>query len=351
MNDHTKNYQLEHGDCLAVMRDMDADSVDLIYLDPPFNTGRVWVGANGMKFDDNFNSRKDEYVSFNEVALHDLFAATMRLANNAMRSYLVFLAARLIEMRRLLKPTGSIYLHCDDTAGAYIKLLMDGVFGIKNYRNTIIWRRSYGKGTNQETKSFGSITDNIYFYGASDKVIVDIPKIEPLVEPVFPYEDQWGGRYRKVACLYRDSGLGSRPTFTWRGYRPELGWRVSFENLERMYAEHRIHFTKANIPYRKQYVDEYEGVAVGDLWNDIAVASGNERVGCPTQKPVALLERIIAASSNRGSCVLDPFCGSGTTGIAAVNLGRAFIGIDANADAVKLAQTRLTDATKQEALL
>jgi len=295
-----------HGDCLRVMRIMPAKSIDLIYLDPPFNSGKNWG-----EFDDRW--KWDEYLAF--------------------------MRARLRQCHRVLKSTGTIYLHCDPNISHYLKVMMDSIFGRANFRNEITWKRSHN---HSDAKKFGALTDRILFYGHPSKFNPQrVPYSAKYIAESFRHDDGDGrGRYR-VDNLSPPGGRG--PVFEFHGHtRP---WVMTKTNLKALEKDGRIYIPNRGqrIPARKRYLAETSGRVVGDIWTDISPvgSSANERTGYPTQKPVALLERIIKASSNPGDVVLDPFCGSGTTLVAAQKLGRKWIGIDANKRACELARERL----------
>ena len=269
------------------------------------------------------------------------------LGENDVMAYLVMMAPRLYHLWRVLKPTGSIYLHCDPTASHYLKLLLDGIFGAKNFKNEVIWQRASVKG--DVRRKFGANHDVVLFYSKTSE---------------FTFHSQFGhqheeymGRFRlddnDGRGLYRLAPLDSpnpRPnlTYEYKGYQPPVkGWRVSRELMEQLDADGRLAFPSSagGRIARKHYVQEQEGPKIGDTWTDIATlqAVGKERLGYPTQKPVALLERIINASSNPGDVVLDPFCGCGTAIAAAQKLGRRWLGIDVTPIATSLIQKRLYD--------
>ena len=331
---------------------MNSDSVDLVYLDPPFNSGKQWsapVGseAAGASFKDAWTLSDVDLAWHGEIAeehpaLYAILDAAGVAHGRAMKSYLIYMAVRLIEMRRVLKDTGSIYLHCDDTAGAYLKMTMDAVFGKDNYRNEITWKRSTVKGSRGARKTLGKDVDLILFYSRTSKTAFKVPKAEPTNKPKFPYTDDVGN-YRPVTRLIAEAGLHDCPRYEWHGLNPEYGWRVSKSNLEALYAEGRIHWNGSGKPFRKQYESEYEGVDVGSLWADIPFLApqAKERIGYPTQKPLELLERIIKASSNEGDMVLDPFCGCATACVAAEKLGREWVGIDISPKAAELVRSRM----------
>ena len=316
-----------HGDCLDTMNKMKCNSIDLIYADPPFNSGRNYTGSAGT-FGDRWKTRQQ---------------------------YLDFMQERLEEMHRMLKSTGSLYLHCDPTASHYLKIILDSIFDSKNFNNEIIWKRSASsqKGSQHKPKKFGSNHDIILFYCKNRaKFKFESPKKIPTNDVLtkFPKIDKNGRRWKNDSHhIWRTRNMGDRPSlcYTWRGFKNphSSGWRLSKKRLEEEYKKGNIVIIEKNGVrklVRKVYIEDYEGENMGDLWDDIPnVTTGKERSGYPTQKPVLLLERIIMSSSKLGGVVLDPFCGSGTTCVVAKNLDRSYIGIDASKNACVVARDRL----------
>ena len=255
-------------------------------------------------------------------------------------------------MHRILKPTGSIYLHCDPTASHYLKLILDDLFGKNNFRNEIVWQRASGraKGSQHESRSLGRDTDSIFHYSKSDAFVhnaVSRPLTEAEELEKFPIIDSNGRRYNTDTPIFCQPSMGARPNLCYE-YKGVVnphpsGWRVSKEKLIGMDEAGYIIWRKGKRPLRKAYADEYKGKPIGSLWTDISIASGSERTGYPTQKPLALLDRIIKASSNENDMVLDPFCGCATTLVAADRLQREWIGIDISAKAAELVVERIRD--------
>ncbi len=246
-------------------------------------------------------------------------------------AYLCMMAPRLLEMKRVLKPTGSIYLHCDPTASHYLKLLMDAVFDPGNYRNEITWKRS---AAHNDSKRYGANTDIILFYTKTD--------IYRWFPQYIDHGDEYLKRFRGVdqdGRKWMDTDLSAKG-LSGGGYEYEYKgvtslWRVPITTMERLDAENKLHFTNVNNPSKmgirlKRYLDENKGRTLQCLWDDIFPinSQANERLGYPTQKPEALLERIIKASSNENDVILDPFCGCGTAVAVAERLNRKWIGID-----------------------
>ncbi len=269
----------------------------------------------------------------------------MWLANDNMMSYLVMMAPRLVELRRVIKADGSIYLHCDSTASHYLKLLMDAVFGPPGFQNEIIWQRTAVKG--DARRKFGSVHDVLLLYSKTEDYFFNsVYRLQ---------DDEYRGRFRlddhDGRGLYRIAPLDSpnpRPnlTYEYKGYQPPAkGWRVSLDLMQKLDAEGRLAFPKSDTGRigRKHYLSEQKGAKVTDVWVDIPPlqAASAEKLHYPTQKPLALLERIVLASSSEGDVVLDPFCGCGTTVDAAQALGRRWIGIDIAYLAIDVIKTRL----------
>ncbi|MCC5983041.1 MAG: restriction endonuclease [Rhodobacteraceae bacterium] len=360
---------LYYGDNLAVLRESVADeSVDLIYLDPPFNSNAsynvLFRGPSGQEsaaqieaFDDTWHWNDSAEAAFGEVlrsgngaAAEMLRAMRSFLGENDMMAYLAMMAVRLIELHRVLKPTGSLYLHCDPTASHYLKILLDAVFGPTRFLNEVVWKRT---SAHSSAKRWGPVHDVILYYAKSDKfdwIGTHQPYDDTYIDAFFTHTDPDGRRWRRADL----TGAGVRNGASgkaWKGIDVTAKgrhWAFPVEKLDEMDAEGKIHWPKreGGVPQRKRYLDELPGMPVQDVITDIKPIHniGGERLGYPTQKPVALLERIIAASSNPGDVVLDPFCGCGTTVHAAQKLDRNWIGIDVTHLAIGLIEKRLRDA-------
>ena len=372
------NRILYAADCLDVLNDEDelpSESIDLIYLDPPFNSnsnynlpfkGRDKSLKPVEAFKDTWEWTADDGGRLEEMESDPRtrsLAAIVRFAQEvegygrrakpSLAAYLINMSLRLLAMRRVLKPTGSIYLHCDPTASHYLKLAMDAVFGKKNFRNEIVWKRyaSKGKGSQHLPKSWGSMTDTILYYAYPKSALSPFRELtEAEVLEKFPKLDEQGRRYNTGTPLFRSRGMGPRPNlcYEWRGFvNPHSsGWRLSKERLEEEYQKGNVIILPDEKLERRKYEDDYAGEPVGSLWaeNILTLSSNsNERLGYPTQKPLALLERIIKASSNPDDIILDPFCGCGTTVHAAETLGRRWIGIDISPFSTGLIRERMID--------
>jgi len=354
---------LYYGNNLPILRDYLADeTVDLVYLDPPFNSNANYnvlfaekdgsQAASQIKaFDDTWHwtleseRQWQETVEAGGKVSQALQAFRQLLGANDMLAYLTMMAPRLVELRRVLKPTGSLYLHCDPTASHYLKVLLDAVFGPKVFQNELVWKRFSAHG--DVRKRFGRIHDVVFFYSKTNELLFN-PLYGELSEDYTTrffrhVEPGTGRRYRLQNVL---SPNPNRPnlTYDWNGHvRP---WKWTREKMQELHDVGRLQYSSTGYPQLKQYLDENPGQKVQDVWDDILslTHSGAERLGYPTQKPEALLERIIAASSNEGDLVLDPFCGCGTTIAAAQKLGRRWIGIDITYLSIGLMRRRLEDS-------
>lgn len=355
--------KLYFGDNLEVLRDhVDDASVDLIYLDPPFNSNAnynvLFKERSGTAAQSQAEAFRDTWMwgpiaehAFDEVMLsNEPVSVVMQglrnwLRESAMMAYLTMMAVRLIELRRVLKPTGSLYLHCDPVASHYLKILLDAVFGPARFLNEIAWKRANAH--NFKTRMWPRQQDTILVYARGETFTLN-----PVYEPYGPEQLK---RYRpdEDGRLYTGQDLTVSLVrrlrqFEWRGTKPppHRSWGASEEQLEYWFEEGRILLKKDGRPRLdglKVYLDKTKGKQIGSVWTDIDRISNTaaERLGYPTQKPVPLLERIISAGSKPGEVVLDPFCGCGTSVDAAEKLGRQWIGIDVTHYAITLIERRL----------
>lgn len=355
-------------DNLIVLRGMNSETVDLIATDPPFNTKRSRSGTAGFYVDNwkygDTNILPDQWkwnevhpkwleeIEDNHKALHSVIKAAGVVQDKNTAAFLCFLSVRLLEMHRILKPTGSIYLHCDPTASHYIKACMDAIFGKQNFQNEIVWNSSTGAKNNVK-KRFGRGHDIILFY-ARPKAKFNV-QYEPLSEEYlkshYTYTDENGRRFQPGDLNAPGTG----------GHRYEFlgvtkNWRMTEEQAHHWLAEGRIVHqsitpgSRVKIPRYKRYAEESKGRPALDNWTDIGAlnSQAKESTGSPDQKPIALYERMIKASSNENDLVLDPFCGCATTIIAANNLKRRWIGIDRRVDARYHIITRLMGLTRKD---
>jgi len=342
------------------------ETVDLVYLDPPFKSNQdynvLFAERSGERsasqiraFEDTWRWDLGAEAAYREVVeaggkVSDAMRAMRTfLGESDMMAYLAMMAPRLVELRRVLKPTGSIYLHCDPTASHYLKMLMDATFGPQLFLNEIIWKRTTA---HSSAKRYAPIHDTLLFYGRSPAFRWNAPRSDyddAYLAKYYRFDDGDGRLYWRADI----SGPGVRNGSTgepWRGFDVTAKgrhWAYTHEELDRMAAESRIYFPKGGgFPQEKRYREDLKGKAVADIWSDIDRINpvGGERLGYPTQKPEALLERIVSASSNKGDTVLDPFCGCGTAIAVAQRLGRRWIGIDITHLAIGLIKQRLRDS-------
>jgi DNA modification methylase len=353
--------RLYYGDNLEVLRDHAAfpdASIDLVYLDPPFNSNAgynvLFKSAQGSGADASIEAFGDTWTwgPSSHAAMMDIASGTNRpltvmmqamhsaLGDSPLMAYLAMMAVRLVELHRVLKPNGSLYLHCDPTASHYLKLVLDAVFGAENFRSEVIWKRTSGR---SDAKRFGNVHDTIFFYTRSSDYIWNQeyqPYDPDYVEQYYRFKDPDGRRF--MSGDLGAAGLqGGGYTYEYKGVTRV--WRLPLASMEKLDAEGRVYFTRNGIPRHKRYLDEAKGMPVQDVITDIEPLRSwhEERLTYPTQKPRALLERIIAASSNPGDVVLDPFCGCGTAVDAAQKLGRRWIGIDVTHIAIGMIEDRM----------
>ena len=370
-------------DNLDVLRGLNSESIDLIYADPPFNSNKNYEAPIGSKaagaaFKDTWTLSDIDVAWHGEIAdreprVYEAIKSAGVVHGKGMRSYLTMMAIRLLELRRVLKPTGSLYLHCDDTADAYLRLLCDAVFGRTSFRNAVIWKRS----ARSDGRRFGRTHDTLLAHGNEQATWNDVHvpySAEYLAR--FYRDNDSRGQYKRVDLTGAGatSGESGRP---WRGHDPTesgrhwsaprtgayAGWietnliqgyaaiKGVHARLDSLEKHDLIHWPKrgSGWPMLKRYAHATEGQRVNDVFDDIRPVSnlGKEQVGYPTQKPLALLNRIINASSNPGDVVLDPFCGCATACVSAESLGREWIGIDLSPVAATLVEPRLRNELVQ----
>jgi site-specific DNA-methyltransferase (adenine-specific) len=362
-----KTNVLYFGDNLDILRNHEYfpdECVDLIYLDPPFNSkkdynilfkenGGVESEAQIQAFTDSWHWTQTAEDTYHDIvvngplkvskligALHDA------IGHNDVMAYLVMMTARLIELHRVLKPTGSLYLHCDPTASHYLKLVLDQIFGPVNFRNEIVWKRTSAKG--HAFTRFASNHDVVLRYSKSEKWIWNPQYTEhdpDYVEKFYRYVEPDTGRLYTLDNLLNPNK--NRPNLTYEFLGVTRVWRWTKERMQEAYDKGLVIQSKpGTVPRLKRYLDEQEGTPVDDIWDDIPPiqSQSSEGLGYDTQKPLALLERIIQASSNEGDVILDPFCGCGTAVVAAQKLNRKWIGIDVTHLAINLMRNRLNDS-------
>ena len=332
---------------------MGGGGIDLIYLDPPFNSDRKYNqflqkdaagDAQFSAFNDTWvwdDAAEDRWEMFHGGVGHaaqDVIVGLEKvLGKCGTFAYLTYMAERLEEMRRLLKPTGHIVLHCDPTAGHYLKIVMDAIFGVECFRNEIVWKRKQ-EVHNRAVKTMGPVHDTLLWYGHPDKAIYRkqfTPYSPEYLKDNYNKEDE-RGVYATFPCTNR---RGGNKAYDFRGITAH--WRFSKEEMERRYQEGLLTQATETSPFRyKKYLADAEGVPLQDIWLDIKAVRGKKGTGYETEKPEPLLARIIEALSDAGDIVLDPFCGCGTTCVVARSLDRQFIGIDISSYAVELVRDR-----------
>ena len=366
---YTWQNKLYFGDNLGILREHVKDeSVDLVYLDPPFNSNTTYnvlfaeksgeqSAAQITAFDDTWHWGMESELAYRELVtdgpkkLGDMLQAMRAfLGQNDMMAYLTMMAQRMAELHRVLKPTSSLYLHCDPTASHYLKLLLDAAFGADKFRNEIVWKRtSAHSDTKQGRRQPGRIHDVILFYTKSDEWTwnpVHTKYDQDYADDFYRHVEPETGRRYTLGDLTGPGGAKKgNPEYEVMGV--VRYWRYSRERMQELIDEGRVvQETPGAVPRYKRYLDEMAGVSLQDWWGDIKPigSRSRERLGYPTQKPESLLERIINASSNEGDIVLDPFCGCGTATAAAERLKRRWIGIDITHLAITLIRHRLNDA-------
>ena len=355
-----RNRTLWTGDNLDIMRGMNSESVDLIYLDPPFNSNRDYAApigseAAGAAFKDTWTLSDVDEAWHGEIAdrqppLYAIIDAAGLAHGKGMKSYLIMMAVRLLEMRRLLKPRGGIYLHCDPTASHYLKMLMDAIFGARNFKNEIVWRRTPAKAL--MTKRLPANHDLLFAYQMADHSTWNVDAVFSPYDPnnldkktsaKYRHREPDGRSYRLDNLLNPNK---DRPNLTYEFLGVTRVWRWTRDRMNAAYDAGLVVQSKpGGVPQLKRYLHEQKGRPLGDVWTDIQPinSQAKERIGYPTQKPLSLLDRIIRASSNEGDVVLDPFCGCATAMVAADRLNRQWTGIDLSPLAARLVLKRLRD--------
>jgi DNA modification methylase len=367
--------KIYYGDNLDVLRRYIKDeSVDLCYIDPPFNSKKDYhqiyknIGkedkAQAQAFVDNWTWDTIAIQGLNEIKANyngvftsqsiDLIEGLEKvLGKGALLAYLVSMTLRIAEIYRVLKPTGSFYLHCDPTASHYLKLVLDAIFCARggDYKNEITWQRINAKGNVQ--KKFGAIHDIIFYYvkkaGQETWNQIYRPLDLAYVEKSYRnIEEETGRRYMSDNLTAPMSRASKGQIYEWKGKRPPPSrcWVYAKDKMEELEKGGRIIYSGTGYPRYKRYLDENLGEKIPDIWTDINIALGNESLGYPTQKPLALLDRIIKASSNEGDVVLDAYCGCGTTVAMSQQLNRQWIGIDITYQSISLILKRLEEQSK-----
>lgn len=363
--------QLHYGDNLEVLREKVADeSVDLIYLDPPFNSQRNYnllfkqvkgdaAPAQIMAFEDTWQWSPKLYNEFMEdtrnAKLFDLVDALYKiLGDSEMMAYVVMMAPRVLELHRKLKPTGSLYLHCDPVASHYLKIMLDTVFGPANFRNEIIWKRTTAKAlasirlprNHDVVLNYAKTIDQAYWDETAVFQAYDHDDLDAKTAAKYSLRDKEGRRYQLTDLTNPNP---NRPNLTYEFLGITKVWRWTRERMQAAYDRGLVIQPRPGaVPRYKRYLDEQRGKPLDDVWIDIPPinSQSKERRGYPTQKPLTLLERVIEASTKEGDVVLDPFCGCGTAVVAAQRMGRKWIGIDVTYLAIAEIVYRLSTETE-----
>ncbi|HEY5815633.1 MAG TPA: site-specific DNA-methyltransferase [Solirubrobacterales bacterium] len=351
------------GDNIDALASLASGSIALAYLDPPFNSGRSYDLVDAKRGTGNDGGRTEAFAdqwvwsSETERELADLpgvvpqsvcdlvRALTKTLGRRDLSAYLVAMAPRLVQLHRILRDTGALYMHCDYSASHYLRVLLDEIFGAANFRNEIVWRRTHA---HSSSRRFGPVHDIILFYSKGSGYqwtpqYTAYPS--QYLDAYYTHEDE-RGRFQLITCTAPGDRTGTRAHYRWKGLLPPPGrhWAWKKEKMEALDREGRLTYSANTIPRLKRYVDEAPGVQLQDVWSDInrLDAHSGERVGFETQKPLALIDRIIKSSTQPGDVVLDPFVGSGTTLVAAERAGRGWVGIDSSllAGSLSLARVR-----------
>ena len=351
-----KNRTIFTGDNLHIMRGMQNESVDLIYLDPPFNSKHNYAApigskAAGAEFKDTWTLKDIDEAWWGEIqhdnpGLYKVLDAAGKVGSKSIKAYLIYMAIRILEMHRILKNTGSLYLHCDPTMSHYLKTVLDSIFNTSNFKNEIIWKRGTA---HNDASRYGAIHDVIFFYVKSkdynwNKMYT--PYSQEYIDRYYKFDDD-DGRGRFWTHDISAKGLqGGGYHFKYKGIN--IVWRFSETRIKELDADNRIYWPKKKsaMPKIKRYLNDAKGIPLQDLFLDVKSLAGfgankNERLGYPTQKPIELLKRIIESSSNENDVVLDPFCGCATACSAAEVLDRKWIGIDISSKAYDLVKIRL----------
>lgn len=354
---------LYYGDNLDVLRrHIKDESVDLVYLDPPFNSNQdynvLFAERNGtrsaaqiMAFEDTWQWDQGAAEAYEEIVeaggrvSQAMQAFRSFLGENDMMAYLAMMAPRLVELKRVLRSTGSIYLHCDSTANHYLKMLMDSIFDSASFRSEIIWRRTNAKGL--AFKGYPNNHDVLLYYVRGESFVWNRPFGEhdpEYLQKFYRFVEKETGRRYRLSDLTNPNRNRPNLTYEWKGHKRV--WRWTKERMAAADKKGLIHYSSTGLAAQKRYLDEVQGQPIDTIWDDISPiqAQATERLGYPTQKPEALLERIIKASSNEGDVILDPFCGCGTAVAAAQKLNRQWVGIDITHLAITLIKHRLRDA-------
>lgn len=352
--------RIEAGDNLLALASLPDRSAALAYVDPPFNSGRSYEAvlfrdrSKATQSESGFTDKwlwgrhsDSELSSLREILPVDKAMAVTALIKSLgaaqVASYLAMMAPRLAHVHRVLEDTGSLYVHCDPSASHYLRVVLDQIFGADNFRNEIVWKRTHA---HSGSRRYGPIHDSLLFYSKSSKYRWNPLHTEynpSYIENHFTHQDE-RGKYQQITCTAPGDRQGTRAHYEFAGKLPPPGrhWAWKREQMDEFDRQGRLVYSVNGIPRLKRYIDDGKGVPLQDVWLDIPRldAHSDERTGYETQKPLKLLERIIAASSDPGDLVIDPFCGSGSFLVAAEGLRRRWLGIDRSLLACSLALGR-----------
>ena len=345
------------GDNLDILSGyINPDSVDLVYLDPPFNSKSDYFlfDSDGEKrkiFDDTLLDRENNIiddVQYMGSKMHDGLNWFISASDDRMANYLIFLSARLIELHKVMKDTGVLFLHCDTNASHYIKVALDIIFGHKNYINSVTIKRATSH--NDAKNKLGRVSDCLLIYGKTSKRRFHnqyVPYTDEYIKSKFRHVDDDGRKYGTESLTVSVDFNKAKPfgKFEWHGIMPQnrSEWMFSKENMDKKFEEGKIIFNSKGKPFLRYYLDEAKGRVLQDVWDDVASLTKDERCNYPTQKSLKLLRRVISLASDECDVVLDPFCGSGTTLVAAEEMGRNWIGIDNQRVALDRIKERIAD--------
>lgn len=353
-------------DNLTALRALDASAIGLVYLDPPFASKRDYEVVHALTrqegsahatrafgdrwvWDENLIDLALRSLSIEQPRIARLLKAICELLGRSeLAAYLLMMTPRLIESHRILHDKGSLYLHCDPNASHYLKVILDALFGSENFRNEVIWKRTHA---HSSSRRYGPVHDVILYYSKTQHYTWNAQYTDydkTYLEKHFRQSDE-NGSYQLITCTAPGDRVGTRAHYVWHGQLPPPGrhWAWQRERMQELEAAGLLVHSSNGVPRLKRYVDDGAGLVLQDLWLDIKRldAHSDERIGYDTQKPLALLARIIGASTQPGDIVLDPFCGTGTTMAAAEAASRSWIGIDSSLAATSYALARTRQLT------
>ncbi|PKN82046.1 MAG: site-specific DNA-methyltransferase [Chloroflexi bacterium HGW-Chloroflexi-9] len=356
--------ELFASDNLDILTRVASGSVALAYLDPPFNSGRNYeaqVASSATNRGRRYAFRDSWSGSSTAGLEEDLVPPSVsaflkslhHAAADGLSTYLMMMAPRLAEVHRVLRPDGSVYVHCDPSGSHYLKILMDLIFGRENFRSEVVWKRTHA---HSSSRRYGPIHDTLLFYSKGPRYTWN-PEFSDYSQVYlanhFRHQDSHG-QYQLITCTAPGDRTGTLAHYEWHGQYPPAGrhWAWKREQMDEFMRQGRIVLSSNGVPRLKRYVDDGAGVALQDIWLDInrLDAHSTERTGYDTQKPLALMKRIIGVSSNPGDLILDPFCGTGTTMVAAEELNRQWIGVDSSLVAASLALSRVRQSANLAAV-